>query len=285
MKPIASTGMAESVDFRSLEAELQRQPVEPGVAARPAHDHRCRRRAADDGARALADQQHADDAQQRDVGQADHEIELIERAQPREQRDTADGADDAAGEQHQRQRDIERVAPPIGDRAGERGGRHVGGDARHRHRRLHADEDQQRRHQKSAADTEHAGNEANREPHREHEENIDGNVGDRKDRSPRIRLPALATRLDRSTRAMLRGIPSTADRRADLIERGTRLAIRSVDLGGVRRGALGACVRLRLGRRRAVPGHVPGAFDRDRIRGCGSGVHFSAAARAISSEC
>ena len=57
----------------------------------------------------------------------------------------------------------------------------MGGDARHRHGRLHADKDQERRHQKSAADAEHAGNEADREPHREHEEYIDGNVGDRKE--------------------------------------------------------------------------------------------------------
>ena len=43
-----------------------------------------------------------------------------------------------------------------------------------------ADEDQQRRHQEAAADAEHAGNEPDREPHREHEEDIDGKVGDRK---------------------------------------------------------------------------------------------------------
>jgi hypothetical protein len=43
-----------------------------------------------------------------------------------------------------------------------------------------ADEDQQRRHQKSAADAEHAGHKTNRRAHREDEENIDRNVGDRK---------------------------------------------------------------------------------------------------------
>lgn len=42
-----------------------------------------------------------------------------------------------------------------------------------------ADEDQERRHQKTAADAEHAGNETNRRAHRQDEENIDRNVGDR----------------------------------------------------------------------------------------------------------
>ena len=118
--------------------------------------------------------------EQRDVGKADHEIELIERAQPREQRDAAGGADDAAGEQRQRQRDVDRAAPPIGDRAGKRGSRDVGGDARHRHGRLHADEDQQRRHQEAAADAEHAGNESDRQPHRQDQKDVDRKVGDRK---------------------------------------------------------------------------------------------------------
>ena len=43
-----------------------------------------------------------------------------------------------------------------------------------------ADEDQQRRHQEAAADPEHAGNEADREPHAENEEDVDRQVGDRK---------------------------------------------------------------------------------------------------------
>ena len=55
--------------------------------------------------------------------------------------------------------------------AGDGGDRDRGGDA---------DEDQQRRHQKSAADAEHAGHETNRRAHRQDEENIDRNVGDRK---------------------------------------------------------------------------------------------------------
>ncbi len=53
------------------------------------------------------------------------------------------------------------------------------GDARHRDRRRDADEDQQRRHQEAAADAEHAGDESDREPHRQDEEDVDRQVGDR----------------------------------------------------------------------------------------------------------
>jgi hypothetical protein len=51
-----------------------------------------------------------------------------------------------------------------------------GGD---RDRRCNADEDQERRHQEAAADPEHAGHKPNRRAHRQDEENIDRNVGDR----------------------------------------------------------------------------------------------------------
>ena len=53
-------------------------------------------------------------------------------------------------------------------------------DARDRDRRRDADEDQQRRHQEPAADAEHAGNESDREPHEEDQQDIDGQFGDRK---------------------------------------------------------------------------------------------------------
>ena len=71
------------------------------------------------------------------------------------------------------------LPPPVGDRAGARRGGDVARDARDRDRRRDADEDQQRRHQEAAADAEHAGDEADREPHREDQEDIDGDVGDR----------------------------------------------------------------------------------------------------------
>ena len=54
------------------------------------------------------------------------------------------------------------------------------GDAGDRDGRLHADEDQQRRHEESAANSEHAGDEPDRKPHREQQKDVDGNVGDGK---------------------------------------------------------------------------------------------------------
>jgi hypothetical protein len=56
----------------------------------------------------------------------------------------------------------------------------MGRDACHGHGRLHADEDQKRRHQKSAADTEHAGDEPDREPHSQHQKDVDRDVGNGK---------------------------------------------------------------------------------------------------------
>ncbi len=41
-----------------------------------------------------------------------------------------------------------------------------------------ADEDQQRRHQEAAADAEHARDEADREAHREQQEDVDRQIGD-----------------------------------------------------------------------------------------------------------
>ena len=43
----------------------------------------------------------------------------------------------------------------------------------------HSDEDQQRRHEEPAADTEHARNETDRQSHRQHEEDVHGQIGDR----------------------------------------------------------------------------------------------------------
>ena len=97
-----------------------------------------------------------------------------------EQPDADGGAEDAAGQQHQAERQIDRAPPPVGDRAGARRGRDVARDARHRDRGRDADEDQQRRHQEAAADAEHARDESDRQPHGQDQQNIDGQVGDRK---------------------------------------------------------------------------------------------------------
>ena len=54
----------------------------------------------------------------------------------------------------------------------------MAGDGSDRDRGRDADEDQQRRHQETAADPEHAGHEADRRTHRQDEQNIDRKIGD-----------------------------------------------------------------------------------------------------------
>ncbi len=70
------------VDLGALEAHLQRQAVDPGMACRRRRSvtgsPRCAR---SDGAHALIDHQRADRGQQHHVGHADGQIELAERAQ------------------------------------------------------------------------------------------------------------------------------------------------------------------------------------------------------------
>src|SRR5579872_381273 len=50
-----------------------------------------------------------------------------------------------------------------------------------RHGRRDADEDQERCHQEAAADAEHPGHEADRDPHRQDEEDVDRKVRDREE--------------------------------------------------------------------------------------------------------
>ena len=58
---------------------------------------------------ALGDHQHADDAEQRDIGEADDQIELAELAQQRKQPDAESRADGAADQQHGAEREVDRA--------------------------------------------------------------------------------------------------------------------------------------------------------------------------------
>ena len=84
------------VDLGALEAHLQRQAVNPAVAARAPRQRRHAAPRPHDRAQALPEHQAADGGQQDDVGQRDHQIELAERAQQREGPDPERGADGAA---------------------------------------------------------------------------------------------------------------------------------------------------------------------------------------------
>ena len=89
-------------------------------------------------------------------------------------------AGDAAAEQHQPHLEIDPHAPPVGEHPGNRGGDDLVGLGGHGDRRGHADEDQQRGHQKSAADPEDAREESDRAAKPEQDKGVDRHLGDGK---------------------------------------------------------------------------------------------------------
>ena len=93
----------------------------------------------------------------------------------------------------------------------------MGRDAGDGDGRLHADEDQQRRHQESAADPEHAGNESDSEAHRQHQKDVDGNVGDRKVNLHGWSAGARCRRFGRFYARNARSQLSRSEQRGDLI--------------------------------------------------------------------
>ena len=133
-----------------------------------------------DGARTLDQHQGTDDAEKKDKRQADHQVDLADGAQPGKQFHTQIRADEAAGEQHAAHLEIDIAAAPMRDHTGNRRSNDLVGFGRHRDGRRDADEDQQRRHQESAADAEQAGKKADRAAQPHQQEHVDGDLGDRK---------------------------------------------------------------------------------------------------------
>ncbi|MCY1500861.1 hypothetical protein D9M68_349150 [compost metagenome] len=116
--------------------------------------------------------QTADSAEQHDVEQRDHQIELAEAAQQRKQPDADRRAHEATAEQHRAELDIDGAAPKMRDRAGYRRGNHLVGAGRHRHDRRNIVEDQERRDQETTANAEHAGKKADGRAHTENDEYV-----------------------------------------------------------------------------------------------------------------
>ena len=131
------------------------------------------------GADRFEQHEAADEPHQRDVGDVDEKFELPGAPQCVEGPDADDGARDTARDQNEGKLAVERPPTPVGEGASRRGG----GDLRRLRRDGDsggdADEDEQRRHQKPAADPEHARNKADRDTHAEDEEHIHGKFGDR----------------------------------------------------------------------------------------------------------
>ena len=68
------------VDLGALEAHLQRQPVDPAVAAGAAHRYRDAAADAQYGAQPFPEHQCAGGREQHDIRQRNHQVELAERA-------------------------------------------------------------------------------------------------------------------------------------------------------------------------------------------------------------
>src|SRR5262249_20385375 len=108
------------VDLGLLEPQLERQAVDPGMAAAAPDFRRPAMPGADDRPGALDDRQRAHRPEPNEVREADGEVELPDRAEQREQPDAGGGSENAPREQHQRERGIKPAPAPVGDGAGER---------------------------------------------------------------------------------------------------------------------------------------------------------------------
>ncbi len=94
------------------------------------------------------------------------------RLQQREYPDTDRRARKTADKQHAPELHVQRSAPEMGDRAGDRGGDHLVRPGRNGDDGRNVVEDEKRRDQKAAADTEHAGQEADGRTHAQDDENV-----------------------------------------------------------------------------------------------------------------
>src|SRR5262249_57971423 len=134
-KPDAPDRDRGDVDARALEPQLERQSVDPGMTAGLAQLDGLTLSRANDGAYALGHHQGSYDAEKENVRNTDSDIELAKRAEHREEPDAESGADDAASEQHESEREIDGPPMPIADRAGHGRRGDVGSDACHGDRR------------------------------------------------------------------------------------------------------------------------------------------------------
>ncbi len=116
--------------------------------------------------------QTANASEQRDIGKDDHRIEMALPLHRIEEYDAQDRAGDAAQRENNGKFEIDCVAAPIGQGARHGRGRDLARHAGHGNGWRNAKKDQQRRHQKSAADAEKPGNEPDRDAQSQDGENI-----------------------------------------------------------------------------------------------------------------
>ena len=117
---------------------------------------------AQQGPQAFDEHQRADDAEESDVAEPDHQIDLADSAQKGEEPDAEGRAEQAADQQHGAHLEVDVAALPMRQHAGDGGGDDLIGLGTDGDGRRNADEDQDRRHEKPAADPEEPGKKADR---------------------------------------------------------------------------------------------------------------------------
>ena len=130
------------------------------------------------GPDALVQHERADDAEEHHIAKANHQIDLANRAQKREQRHPGGRPQKPADQQDRAHFEIDIAAPPMGDHAGNRTGDDLIGLGADSDRRRHTDEYQQRSHQKPTAHAEDAGQHPDHAAHPQNEENVHRHLGD-----------------------------------------------------------------------------------------------------------
>ena len=164
------------VKLGAPEAHLERQAVQPIMLmqltrrAGATTDH--------PGMHAFDQHQRAERQEQRGIGEADEKLDLARAAQQGEEPDAEHRTGEAADEHQPGHDEIEIAAPPVRERARYRGADQLIGGTRHRDRRRHADQDQQRREQETAADAEHARENADRRAEQQQADNVERDRGD-----------------------------------------------------------------------------------------------------------
>ena len=126
---------------------------------------------------ALDEHQPADDAQEHDIGQLDQQIDLPDGLQRVEDLHAQCRAYETADQQDRAHPQIDRLAPEMRQRAREGRGDDLVRLRRDGDRRWNTDEEQKRRHQKTAAHPEHARQHADKPAQPEKQERVDGNLG------------------------------------------------------------------------------------------------------------
>ncbi len=111
----------------------------------------------DEGVHTLDHHQDADGAEKQHIGERDHQVDLPDGFEQGEDPRPQDGAENTADKQHDAHLEIHISPPPVGQNAGHAGGRDLVGNGGDGHGGRNADKDQQRRHQKPAANAKHAG--------------------------------------------------------------------------------------------------------------------------------